>query len=150
MTAAGVSLIAYTLTSLAILITYFLFFPMNSQSKYQYTTTPAYLRPAFSFLVPLSSTLYRLCSSDQSLFTFLLQRLEVGNAVVNQIFFLSSSSHPGSSGNWRTGVELGALANGRGAESIKHALVTSKWSCFEDRLIFFRLLCLESFKHELK
>ncbi|KIK70226.1 hypothetical protein GYMLUDRAFT_34716 [Collybiopsis luxurians FD-317 M1] len=59
MVAAGASLIAYVIASLAILITYFIFFPPTSQSKYQYASTPAYLRPALSFLV-LCHTFYIL------------------------------------------------------------------------------------------
>ncbi|KAE9396464.1 hypothetical protein BT96DRAFT_884754 [Gymnopus androsaceus JB14] len=59
MTAAGASLLAYIVTSLTVLITYFIFFPPNSQSKYQYSTTPAYLRPTLSFLV-LGHTLFIL------------------------------------------------------------------------------------------
>ncbi|KAF9069448.1 hypothetical protein BDP27DRAFT_1293750 [Rhodocollybia butyracea] len=47
MAAAGVSLLTYIITSLAILITYFVFF----SSKYQYTTTPTYLRPLLTLLV---------------------------------------------------------------------------------------------------
>lgn len=58
MTAAGASLIAYILTSLIILSTYF-FFPHNSLSKYQYTTTPTYLRPTLTLLV-LCHTLFIL------------------------------------------------------------------------------------------
>lgn len=59
MTSAGASLLAYAATSLTVLITYFVFFPPNSQSKYQYSTTPTYLRPTLSALV-LVHTLFIL------------------------------------------------------------------------------------------
>ncbi|KAJ3811690.1 hypothetical protein F5876DRAFT_39076 [Lentinula aff. lateritia] len=58
MTAAGASLIAYILTSIIILSTYF-FFPHNSLSKYQYTSTPTYLRPTLTLLI-LCHTLFIL------------------------------------------------------------------------------------------